>query len=104
MKKIFEYIRQETAAGHDLVLASIISQEGSSPRGLGAQMLVGAEGRLCGTVGGGAVELQCIRFGQKVLEEKQSCEKFFSLTPKAKENIGMVCGGDVTVWLSLIHI
>ena len=32
MKKIFEYIRQETAAGHDLVLASIISQEGSSPR------------------------------------------------------------------------
>ena len=55
MKKIFEYIRQETAAGHDLVLASIISQEGSSPRGLGAQMLVGAEGRLCGTVGGGAV-------------------------------------------------
>ena len=43
MKKIFEYIRQETAAGHDLVLASIISQEGSSPRGLGAQMLVGAD-------------------------------------------------------------
>lgn len=102
MKKIFEYIRQETVAGHDLVLTSIISQEGSSPRGLGAQMLVGAEGRLCGTVGGGAVELQCIRFGQKVLEEKQSCEKFFSLTPKAKENIGMVCGGDVTVWFQYI--
>ena len=76
MKKNVENIKRELAAGRNLVLASIISQEGSSPRGLGAQMLVGEDGRLCGTVGGGAVELQCIRYAKKVLEGKQSCEKF----------------------------
>lgn len=102
MKKIVENIKRELAAGRNLVLASIISQEGSSPRGLGAQMLVGEDGRLCGTVGGGAVELQCIRYAKKVLEGKQSCEKFFSLTQNARENIGMVCGGEVTVWFQYI--
>ena len=102
MKELFEKIRQETKKGRDLALAVIISQEGSSPRGLGAQMLVGEEGRLLGTVGGGSIELLSIRFCQKQIQEKNSCEKFFSLTPKAKENIGMVCGGDVTLWFQFI--
>lgn len=102
MKKIVVTIKKEVMMRHDLILASIIAQDGSSPRGLGAQMLIGSEGRLCGTVGGGAVEHQCIQYAQKLLEEKQSCEKFFALTQKAKENIGMVCGGEVTVWFQYI--
>lgn len=102
MKKIAEQMKREWNAGHDMVLTTIISQEGSSPRGLGAQMLIGAEGRLCGTVGGGAIEYQCIQYAQKLLKEKQSCKKFFSLTQKAKENIGMVCGGAVTVWFQFM--
>lgn len=102
MKKIFDKIKEELKEGHDLVLASIIAQKGSSPRGLGTQMLVGTEGRLCGTVGGGAVEFQSVQYAKELLTEKRSCEMFFSMNPKEEENIGMVCGGDVTIWFQFI--
>ena len=38
------------------VLVTVIRENGSAPRGIGASMLVGEKGRLVGSIGGGAVE------------------------------------------------
>ena len=43
-------------SGQDAVLVSVVASLGSAPRGAGAHMLVAREGRIRGTVGGGAVE------------------------------------------------
>lgn len=102
MNAIFAKILYELEKKHDLVLVSIVSQEGSSPRGLGAQMLVGGKGRILGTVGGGAVELHCEQYALKLLQEKQSGKKDFSLKKGDKDDIGMVCGGDIAVWFQFI--
>ena len=102
MNAIFAKILYELEKKHDLVLVSIVSQEGSSPRGLGAQMLVGEKGRILGTVGGGAVELHCEQHARKLIQEKQSGKKDFSLKKGDKDDIGMVCGGDITVWFQFI--
>ena len=56
MKRLFTKMRYEVEKGHDLMLVSILSGSGSAPRGKGAQMLVSAEGRVEGTIGGGKVE------------------------------------------------
>ncbi len=59
MNAIFAKVLYELEKSHDLVLVSIVSQQGSSPRGLGAQMLIGEQGHIIGTVGGGSVETHC---------------------------------------------
>lgn len=102
MNAIFAKILYELEKKHDLVLASIVAQEGSSPRGLGALMLVGSNGRILGTVGGGAVELYCEQYALKLLREKQSGEKHFSLKQSSNDDIGMVCGGDISVWFQFV--
>ena len=102
MNAIFAKILYELEKKHDLVLVSIVSQEGSSPRGLGAQMLVGIQGYIIGTIGGGSVESHCIQYAQELLREKYSANRFFSLTQNDKDDIGMVCGGDITVWFQFI--
>lgn len=97
MFQIFKKLSEELAAGRGAVLATIVAEEGSAPRGAGAQMLVGAAGQLAGTIGGGAVEKVSESMALSLLEEGRSALHTFRLHRNDGEDIGMVCGGDVTV-------
>ena len=55
MKNMLKTIKTKLEAGEALVLVTVIASSGATPRGAGARMLVGKEGRICGTIGGGAV-------------------------------------------------
>lgn len=101
MKELFSILLERTAAGEDLMLVSILSNTGSAPRGKGAQMLVSAEGRICGTVGGGNVEFLALERAKELLTQRRSEGCFFPLHPGAGE-IGMLCGGDVELWLQFV--
>ena len=46
MKKMFHEIRQRLEQGENLVLVTVIASSGATPRGAGARMLVGQEGRI----------------------------------------------------------
>ena len=52
MNGIFTTLLYEMEKHHDTVLCTIIADSGSTPRGKGAQMLVGETGLLSGTIGG----------------------------------------------------
>ena len=85
------------------VLVTVVEEQGSAPRGTGACMLVGARGRLVGTIGGGAVEKRAEETALHLLGEQRSLLFSFELRPgTAENNVGMVCGGDVTVWFQYI--
>ena len=56
MNQIFAQLFYEMEKHRDTVLVTLIDAAGSVPRKSGSQMLVGANGRLTGTIGGGAVE------------------------------------------------
>ena len=102
MNGIFTTLLYEMEKHHDTVLCSIIADSGSTPRGKGAQMLVGEAGLLSGTIGGGAVEGGAIALGQTLLRERRSAVHEYKLRHNDGEDIGMVCGGDVTVHLQFI--
>lgn len=103
MLQLFETLRRELEKPDTIQLVTIIRSEGSSPRGLGAQMLVGAQGRIYGSVGGGAVEQRSVELAISLLAQGRSCERRFSLKKEGGENeIGMVCGGDVSLWFQHI--
>lgn len=102
MRKMFELMKKELEAGEDLVLVTVIASSGATPRGAGARMLVSKKGRLCGTIGGGAVEYRSEHIAAAVLEERAAKEVDFSLTKEDVQNLGMICGGAVNVFFHYI--
>ena len=102
MSTLFQIIQQEFQKENDLVLASIVASSGSTPRGAGSRMLVGKKGRVAGTIGGGSVEYRAERMALDFLEKKESWEHEFRLNRKDVENIGMICGGDVTAFFQYL--
>ena len=102
MDRIFAKLMYMLEKKIPTVLVTIIADRGSAPRGAGSQMLVGEEGRILGTIGGGAVEGKADAMARQLLKEQRSLCHLFQLHNAAKENIGMVCGGDVQVQFQYI--
>jgi xanthine dehydrogenase accessory factor len=65
-------------------------------------MLVAPEGRVIGTIGGGAVEYESERLALLTLKDAASSVRSFDLTPNQVADLGMVCGGAVTVYFQYI--
>ena len=102
MNTIFAKMLYELEKDHDLVLVTLIAEAGSAPRGTGSQMLVNLDGRLLGTIGGGAVEYQAEQLALRLLAGKRSCVHDYVLRRNKYEDLGMVCGGDVTAYFQFI--
>ena len=87
-----EILRQNRMA----VLATVIETKGSTPREIGAKMIVCETGEIFGTIGGGAGEAKVVETAKIVLQtgEKQAVE--IDLTTLQAEGI---CGGRMRVWL-----
>ena len=98
MRNMLKTIKNKLEHGQSLVLVTVIASSGATPRGAGARMLVGKEGRICGTIGGGAVEYRSEQIAAKVLEEKTSLGHDFTLTKDDVQNLGMICGGACDVF------
>ncbi len=97
MKSILSQIFYEMEHRTDTMLVTIVGDQGSAPRTAGARMLVGVRGRLIGTIGGGAVEKRSEDMALQAIEKKRSFVHDFILRKNITEDLGMVCGGDVTV-------
>lgn len=87
---------RELKAGNDLTMVSVTATSGSTPRGSGARMIVGKQGRIYGTIGGGAVEYTSEQKALEVLENKKSYNHSYMLRKNEIQDLGMVCGGDVS--------
>lgn len=102
MRNMFKTMAARLRSGESLVLVTVIASSGATPRGAGARMLIGASGRICGTIGGGAVEYRSEHIAAQVLKDKCSGEQDFSLTKDDVQNLGMICGGAVNVFFRYI--
>lgn len=103
MKNMFRIMAEKLKKGESLVMVTVIASSGATPRGAGARMLVGKDGRICGTIGGGAVEYRSLQIALQVLESGSSREQDFSLTRDDVQKLGMICGGDVRVFFSFLR-
>ncbi|MSS64817.1 XdhC family protein [Velocimicrobium porci] len=96
--KIIECIEEEK----NVVLVTVIDTLGSTPRSAGAKMLVDKDGILTGTIGGGAVEYKAIELAKQSVLDETSFIKEFSLNREKKSELGMVCGGNMTLAFQFI--
>jgi xanthine dehydrogenase accessory factor len=78
-------------------IVTVISAKGSVPRGAGAKMIVYADGRILGSIGGGCSEAEVIISARSIIGAKRFCTHKVDLTAEIAEEEGMVCGGVMTV-------
>ncbi len=87
-------------AGTPVVMVTIVEASGSIPSEAGARMLVSAEGRMCGTVGGGRVEARALEVARDMMAGGLRTRLFhWSLS----KDIGMTCGGSVSVYFEAMN-
>ena len=98
MRNMLKTMKTHLSSGEALVLVTVIASSGATPRGAGARMLIGKSGRLCGTIGGGAVEYRSQQISAQVLTEGTSLGHDFTLTKDDVQNLGMICGGACNVY------
>lgn len=91
--------------GRDAVLCTIVRRRGSAPREVGTKMIVRTDGQMIGTIGGGCMEaavrsraLHMLRSGET---QPQICN--VNMTAADAEDEGMVCGGNIDVWLEVLR-
>ncbi len=85
--------------GVPLALVTVIRVDGSTPRDLGAKMLVTLEGRHSGSIGGGKLELLAIEDAQNALQKGQVCVQRYPLCIRA----GQCCGGNTEVLIEVLN-
>ncbi|MFH1349421.1 MAG: XdhC family aldehyde oxidoreductase maturation factor [Pseudomonadota bacterium] len=93
--KIVELFKEDRFS----VLATIIRQTGSSPRGVGTKFLIMEDGSYVGTIGGGLLEAQVLEGAQGVFATRSPKRLRFTLMGTDVEATDMLCGGDVEVFL-----
>lgn len=85
--------------GLSVAVATIVAVKGSTPREVGAKMIIHPYGRHIGTVGGGCGEADVIRASLDVLTDGQPRTVRIDLTePIAMQSLG-VCGGILDVFI-----
>ncbi|MHC4953096.1 MAG: XdhC family protein [Planctomycetota bacterium] len=100
---IFEEIAQRTAGGEAIALATVIETEGSSPAQQAMKMLVGPEGRLTGTIGGGRVEADVLETAAATLASGTPAIREFTLDDDLADEGGMICGGTVRILVERVE-
>ncbi len=94
---IYQELAKLEAENEDAALVTVISASGSTPREEGAKMLVRADGPILGTVGGGRVEEIAIKEALAAIRAGKT--KRLSYRLKEGEETGMVCGGDMELFI-----
>ena len=99
MEKIYPIIVDCFDQNRISVLATIIQQEGSAPRGVGTKCLILNDGRIIGTIGGGQLEATVVEESRKVVADRSPARFRFSLEGATTDAPDMICGGDVEIFL-----
>ena len=80
-------------------LVTVAATRGSVPREAGAKMIVYADGKTSGTIGGGKFESLVLADALAVLRGRQPVLKTYPLHEGDAESFGAICGGEVTLFI-----
>lgn len=103
MNDLIPAITERLARGESLAVATIVTNEGSTPRTAGSKMLVFADGSIAGTVGGGLGEGMVIAAAKETLAIGESRLMAIDMTGQAASGADLICGGRMRVFLERIE-
>ncbi len=99
---IFDELVALRRKGQKCALATIVQVNGSIPSYESAKLLVREDGSMAGTIGGGCVEAEVWTAAREVIETEQPKHLTFSLGQEAAYDNGLICGGQLNVFVEAI--
>jgi xanthine dehydrogenase accessory factor len=101
MNEVFLEMQRSLEAGQPVVMATVASTRGSTPRRAGARMLVRADGSFCGTIGGGCGESEVIYEAMEAHKDGRPRLVQVDLTNPI-DGEDKICGGIMEVFVERI--
>ncbi|MFL2554423.1 MAG: XdhC family protein [Candidatus Rariloculaceae bacterium] len=89
-------------AGTPVALATVVKTWGSSPRPVGSNLVVGADGAFEGSISGGCVEGAVIHEAKEVIQDGQPRLLEFGVTDDEAWAVGLACGGQIEIFVERI--
>src|SRR3977135_2181215 len=96
---LYEEIVNLRREGRRGAVATIVNVRGSVPSLETAKMLVGDDGSILGTIGGGCVEAEVWQAAREVMETEKPRTVSFNLNQAPKYDTGLVCGGPLDIFI-----
>jgi xanthine dehydrogenase accessory factor len=96
---IYDAVEDYLSRGRSGAFATIVKKSGAAPRERGAKMFIGDDGLIFGTVGGGSVEAEVCRAAGAVAASGRAGCVHYSMDGHLVEDEGMICGGNVDLFL-----
>ena len=88
--------------GEPAALVTIVRSTGSTPQRTGAKMLVFADGRTVGTIGGGCYENESILKAREAIATGTPALVKYDLNDDFVQESGLICGGQMEVYIDPI--
>ena len=102
-EKILEEAYNWVETNQKVVLATVIQTWGSSPRQIGSKMIVNEKGDFSGSVSGGCVESAVIGECIELIKNNKSFKKLeFKVSNEKAWDVGLACGGEISIFLEQI--
>jgi xanthine dehydrogenase accessory factor len=103
MEDVLAALTEALARGEAVALVTIVAAHGSTPQRVGARMLVHADGRTVGTIGGGCYEHDAFWKAREALVSRKARLVHYELSDDLAEDSGLICGGRMDVFVEPIE-
>ncbi len=101
MSEVIRMLHEAIESNEPVALATVVEVKGASPAQVGFKMLVRPDASVVGNVGGGALEQRIRGEALEALREGRSGLLHYALREEGSDSVGMLCGGDVTVFVDV---
>src|SRR5438874_2908536 len=102
-REVFAAVTEALDRGEPAALVTIVSTTGSTPQRIGAKMLVFADGRTIGTIGGGCYENDAFWKAREAITARKPQLVHYELSDDFAQETGLVCGGQMDVYIEPIE-
>jgi xanthine dehydrogenase accessory factor len=102
-QEVFTALADALERGEEVALVTIVSSTGSTPQRVGAKMLVFADGRTVGTIGGGCYENDAFWKARETIASRRPLNVKYELTDDIAEESGLICGGQMEVFIEPVE-
>jgi xanthine dehydrogenase accessory factor len=102
-QEVFKALTDALDKGEEVALVTIVSSTGSTPQRVGAKMLVYADGRTVGTIGGGCYENEAFWKAREAIKERKPVSVRYELNDDFAQETGLVCGGQMEVFIEPVE-
>ena len=102
-REVFAAVAEALERGEAAALVTIVSTRGSTPQRVGAKMLVFADGRIVGTIGGGCYENDAFWKAREAIANRRPQLLHYELSDDFAQETGLICGGQMDVYIEPIE-